>query len=287
VYAEAADGRPFFIVPWNGLYLIGTTDERYSGDPGAARIDAAEYRYLVRAAERLFPCAAPLDQHVCYTQAGIRPLPRSTQSRTGAITRRHLIHAQRNARGLFSIVGGKLTTHRALAEDVLRRLPRGPGAAPSSATRDRRLPGALDEDERGELLAAVGAALGAPQAVRLWQIYGARAEQIAALARSSPELAMVVDGGSQTLVAELVHAVHDEWATSLEDILQRRCMAGLAADRGLKTSPAAAQWLVRLGVWDKARSAEEVATYRALVRRFELPELGASDPSFPERLGVV
>jgi glycerol-3-phosphate dehydrogenase len=268
VYAEAADGRPFFVIPWNGLYLIGTTDERYADDPGAAEISTGEYRYLVEATERLFPTAAPLDRYVCYTQVGIRPLPRSSASRTAAITRRHLIHEHRSARGLYSIVGGKLTTHRALAEDVLRRLSRRAGRPFLSATRERPLPGALDEPARRELLAELSAALGADQSARLWRIYGARASAIAALARSSPELAMVLGPRSRTFVAELVYAVREEWASSLADILLRRCMVGLDADRGLQAAPAAAQWLVRLGIWDSARGEQEVESYRSVVRRF-------------------
>jgi len=140
VYAEAAgDARPFFVVPWNGLYLIGTTDERYVDDPGEARTSMAEYRYLIAAAERLFPSAAPLEHRVCYTQAGVRPLPQTSKSRTGAITRSHIIHEHRNARGLYSIIGGKLTTHRALAEDVLRRVRRRLGVGGESASRERGL----------------------------------------------------------------------------------------------------------------------------------------------------
>jgi glycerol-3-phosphate dehydrogenase len=271
VYAEAAsDGRPFFVIPWNELYLIGTTDERFDGDPGQIEVDAAEYRYLVRAGERLFPAAAPLDRYVCYTQAGVRPLPRSSASRTAAITRRHLIYEHRRARGLFSIVGGKLTTHRALAEDVLRRVGRRDRSF-ASATRERPLPGALDATARGELLDAIGAELGADRAERLWRIYGAQAAAIVSLARSSKELAAVVGPGAGPLVAELVYAVREEWASSLADILLRRCMAGLGADRGLDSAPAAATWLVRLGLWDRSRGDHEVESYRALVRRFDLP----------------
>ena len=271
VYAEAApDRRPFFVVPWNGLYLIGTTDERYAGDPGEARISAAEYRYLLAAAQRLFPGAAPLAQYVCYTQAGIRPLPPSAASRPGAITRRHIVHEHRGARGLYSVVGGKLTTHRALAEDVVDRLPRHAGAA-RAGTRDRALPGALGEAERREALADVGAALGAQQAQRLWRIYGGAMRAVAALARESPELAAGIGPHEKTLVAELVHALQEEWAQSLADILERRCMTGLDADCGLGTAPAAAQALVRLSVWDGARAEEELAAYRASVRRFAPP----------------
>lgn len=274
VYAEAAsDGRPFFVVPWNELYLIGTTDERFDGDPGKIAIDAAEYRYLIEAAEKLFPAAAPLDRYVCYTQAGARPLPRSSASRTAAITRRHLIYEHRRARGLFSIVGGKLTTHRALAEDVLRRIWPRRDRPFKSATRDRPLPGALDATARAELLGALGALLGADQAARLWRIYGAQAAAIAALAQSSKELATVVGPAARLLVAELVYAVQDEWASSLADILLRRSMAGLGADRGLDVAPAAAEWLVRLGLWSKSRADHEVESYRALVRRFDCPRM--------------
>jgi glycerol-3-phosphate dehydrogenase len=272
VYAEAAaDGRPFFVIPWNGLYLIGTTDERFDGDPGEIEVDVAEYRYLVSAAERLFPAAGPLDRYVCYTQAGVRPLPRSSASRTAAITRRHLIYEHRRARGLYSIVGGKLTTHRALAEDVLLRIWRRRDRPFASGTRDRPLPGALDVAARGELLATLGAELGADQATRLWRIYGGRAAAIASVARSSKELKRVLGPGTRPLVAELVCAVQEEWASSLADILLRRCMAGLAADRGLDSAADAAAWLVRLGLWDRSRGNHEVESYRALVRRFDPP----------------
>jgi glycerol-3-phosphate dehydrogenase len=69
------------------------------------------------------------------------------------------------------------------------------------------------------------------------------------------------------LTAELVYAVTTEWAVTLEDLLQRRCMAGLAADFGLRTAPAAAAALERLGVWDAARAARELADYRELAAR--------------------
>jgi glycerol-3-phosphate dehydrogenase len=274
VYSEAAeDGRPFFIVPWNGLYLIGTTDERYTGDPGDARISTAECDYLLGAAERLFPSAAPLRRFVRYTQAGVRPLPTSPQTEAGRITRSHLIHAHGNARGLYSVVGGKLTTHRALAEDVLRRVRRRlPAVAPESPTRERALPGAVPEPEREARIAEVGARVGAEQAERLWRIYGSRSHAVAQRAASSVDLAMAVGPNAKTLVAELVHALEDEWASSLVDILHRRCMAGLDADSGLQTAPAAAEWLVRLGVWDKVRGQQEVVAHRSYARRFALPD---------------
>lgn len=272
VYSEAqSDGRPFFVIPWNGLYLIGTTDERFDGDPGTAEISELEFHYLVNETERLFPSALGLARHVVYTQAGVRPLPRTEGGDEGAITRRHVIKRHRDAEGLYSIIGGKLTTHRALAEDTLKRLPRRARAARRSPTRERPLPGALPPKARDELLAELNVKLGTEQAGRLWRIYGARSATIMreALARRS-ELGSAAGPASNVLVAELVHAVDVEWAHTLVDVLQRRVMAGLGADFGLQTAPAAAQWLVRLGLWDKTRAEAELDAYHAFARRFRV-----------------
>jgi glycerol-3-phosphate dehydrogenase len=175
---------------------------------------------------------------------------------------------------LYSIVGGKLTTHRALAEDVLGVL-RGqlPGLERIRPTRNRPLPGSLAPKERGELLADVGAQLGMEQATRLWHVYGGAARRIAELAREDAELAVVL-GGSSVLVAELAHSWNAEWASTLDDFLQRRCMAGLDADFGLGAAESAASWMVRLGIADAARAKSELEDYRALAARRCAPRAG-------------
>jgi glycerol-3-phosphate dehydrogenase len=268
VYVEAgADARPFFILPWNDQLLIGTTDERYDGDPGAAAIDADERAYLVAETERVFPGAAGLGGRVLYTHTGVRPLPYQPRGAAGAITRRHLIRRHRAARGLISIVGGKLTTHRALAEDVLREVCRQiRRPVTTSPTRDRPLPGALPAHDRDLLLADLGALFGAAQARRLWHVYGSAAAAVASLA-DQDALAEPIDAASGVLAAELVYALEAEWAVTLADLLQRRCMAGLGGDFGLRAAPAAAAALVRLGIWDSARAAQELETYVELGAR--------------------
>jgi glycerol-3-phosphate dehydrogenase len=258
VYVEAgADHRPFFILPWNELLLIGTTDERYEGDPGAATIALRERAYLAGETERVFPGAAGLAARVLYTHSGVRPLPYKPRGAEGAITRRHIVRRHRAARGLYSIVGGKLTTHRALAEDVLRKLGAElPRTVSRTLTRERPLPGALADAERDVLLAELRGDFGEHQAQRWWRLYGKFAADVAALARRR-ELNEPLGGGSVT----------NEWAATLEDLLQRRCMAGLGADFGLSVAPAAAAALERLGLWDRARAAQELAAYRELAAR--------------------
>jgi glycerol-3-phosphate dehydrogenase len=134
------------------------------------------------------------------------------------------------------------------------------------------LPGALDAHDRDWLLTELAAEFGAPQAERLWCIYGAAARDVARYASAERELAAeLVDGGTHgeaaPLVAELVYSREKEWAETLADILQRRCMAGLRAGFGLDAAHSAAQWLRRLGIWDASRAAGELQAYRELARR--------------------
>ena len=262
VYVEAGtDHRPFFILPWNELLLIGTTDERFEGDPSAAGIDTRERAYLAGETERVFPGAAGLAGRVLYTSTGVRPLPYKPRGAEGAITRRHIVRRHRAARGVYSIVGGKLTTHRALAEDVLAKVRHElPRPVSRNVTRSRPLPGTLAVAERDALLGELRARFGERQAQRLLRVYGKSAAGVGELA-ARPELTERL-GGSDVLTAELVHALTKEWAVTLEDLLQRRCMAGLDADFGLHAAPAAAAALTRLGIWDSARAEHELAAYR-------------------------
>jgi glycerol-3-phosphate dehydrogenase len=285
VYAEAAsDGRPFFVIPWNGLYLIGTTDERYDGDPSKAAISEAEYRYLLTEARRLFPGAADLEQCICYTSAGIRPLPPTEGVSEGAITRRHLINRHREVDGLYSIVGGKLTTHGALARECLKRLRRRLGGEPKGRSADRPLPGALAPADRDALLEELGGAFGAATATRLWHTYGRASLELLRDARENDEFGQRLGPDMDLVVGELVHAIEREHARTLVDVMQRRTMFGLRSDFGKLSAPLAADWLVRLRLWDKARAAEEVAAYRRFARRHAVPVPQENSDRFPQAL---
>ncbi|HEY8427504.1 MAG TPA: glycerol-3-phosphate dehydrogenase C-terminal domain-containing protein, partial [Sandaracinaceae bacterium] len=266
VYAEAAsDGRPFFVVPWNGLYLIGTTDVRYDGDPGDVAIDDRELDYLVRETERLFPDSGGIRERVLYTMAGVRALPFAPGRAEGAITRRHIVHAHRDARGLYSIVGGKLTTYRALARDVLERLSRD-GVVPRdrllAGTGAERLPGAIAGTERDMLRAELVHVFDERTADRMLRTYGRLSARLLAEATERTELALPASPGAELRRVELVHAFETEWAETLVDLLQRRTMLGLGADFGFAEMRAAAAALVELGIWDGTRAEEEIASYR-------------------------
>jgi glycerol-3-phosphate dehydrogenase len=157
----------------------------------------------------------------------------------------------------------------------MRRIqPRLPRSAGRSATRRRRLPGWLDADDRGALEAELTGEFDAQLARRLIGIYGSFAGDLLARARESAESAMVLGPQSRVLVAELQLAFDHHWARNLTDILQRRCMTGLAADRGIADAEYAARWMVRLGYLDREAAFEQLAGYRQWLR-LHRPEISA------------
>jgi glycerol-3-phosphate dehydrogenase len=233
-YVEAeSDGRPFFIIPWNQQFLIGTTDIRYHGDPVDAVASAAEISYLLDETNRIFPQAKLNVRDIHFAYAGVRPLPLQTKGPESAITRKHIIKKHRGiSKGLVSIIGGKLTTYRNLAEQTVDLAVRGLKInAENCETQTLLLPGATGEDAARRALQALPG-LSQEGVTRLLQIYGGRALRIAKLATDDAQLAVTLDASQKILAAEVVHAIRHEWAVTLIDIVHRRLMTGLAPDQG-------------------------------------------------------
>ena len=123
IYLEArSDGRPIFIIPWNKLYLIGTTDVPFEGDPDEVRCEDWEIDYLLSETNLALPGAKLTRDSILQTYSGVRPLPYQSS------TRRHFIREHPQLSNLLSIVGGKLTTYRSLSEEcvdlIFRKLGR-------------------------------------------------------------------------------------------------------------------------------------------------------------------
>ena len=264
-YVEAtADGRPFFIIPWNGQYLIGTTDIRYHGDPADAEASDEEIGYLLDETNRVFPGAHLTVQDIHFAYAGIRPLPLRAKGPESAITRKHIIKKHgRIAKGLISIIGGKLTTYRSLAEqtvDLVVRLSKID--AGGCTTRSLPLPGANAIDEARAQLHELNM-LSEPGIERILGIYGGRAGEIASLAGSEIGLVATLDQDRTVLAAEVVFAVRREFAVNLTDIVHRRLMVGLSADQGAGISEEIAAIAAAELVWDGAEKARQLAELRA------------------------
>ena len=274
IYAEAdSDGRPFFIIPWNGQFLIGTTDTRYKGDPGDARPNGEELDYLLAETNRLFPEANLGRDDVHFAYSGIRPLPKRESGPESAITRKHVIKKHRVlARGLVSVIGGKLTTYRNLAEHTVNYVNKKTGMKGSRCvTRQSPLPGAIGIDEARLALEDL-TKLSEAACDRLLRIYGGRAKQIATLADSTEELLEPLDEQGDVIAAEVVHTILHEHAITLTDIFYRRMMLGLSPDQGASLiNPIAKAAAGPLG-WSHREREAQVKALRDYMQRFRVSD---------------
>ncbi|HWX41853.1 MAG TPA: glycerol-3-phosphate dehydrogenase [Blastocatellia bacterium] len=271
IYAEAiADGRPFFIIPWNGQYLIGTTDSRYSGDLDRVEATEDEIAYLISETNRLIPAAGLDRESVLFTYSGVRPLPYSPSEAESAITRRHIIHDHSRDRdgsinGLLSIIGGKLTTYRSLAEQVVDLIFKQLGkSAPGCKTAEVALPGASIGDFADFARDfKTRHRLPDPITDHLLRVYGARAELVMEIAKEATDLMKALTSETAVIGAEVLFAFQSEMAVTLGDVLLRRTMAGLGSTAGVGEDEAAAAVARKYLGWDESRAREEMAAYRA------------------------
>jgi glycerol-3-phosphate dehydrogenase len=232
IYAEAAaDGRPFFIMPWNDQTLIGTTDLAFQGDPGGVMPTDDEVAYLLGETNRVLPEVRLQPGAVRMEYAGVRPLMRGEGRKQAAVTRRHHIcHDKQLAQGLFSVVGGKLTTFRSLAEQVVDRLCKfARRDLLACETASRRLPGGAGDLSLIESELARNRAIDSETIARLMRIYGTRADDVARLVRTKPELGKRLGDRTHAIAAEIVFGYQAEMAATLADCLFRRSMVGLEA----------------------------------------------------------
>jgi glycerol-3-phosphate dehydrogenase len=272
LYVEAqADGRPFFIIPWNNAYLIGTTDLAYNGDLDTIEAEMAEIDYLLTETNRVIPQAALGRDVIRYTYSGIRPLPCRTGHDPASITRRHFIRDHAPAlNGFISIVGGKLTTYRNLAEQTVDLLLRKLGReSVKCSTAQEPLPGAMAEDFAA-FAEQFKASSDLPEATldRLLRVYGTRAKDVLELAMSDPELLEPFDSQTGAIGAEVLFSFFGEMAQTLSDCLMRRTMVGLNATAGLDAVEAAARIAHKYLGWSDERMAHEVKQFRQYVQRF-------------------
>ena len=261
------DGRVMFVLPAGAHAIVGTTDTETSAAPDEVRADAADVDYLLRSANAFFPDAHLARADVVAAWAGVRPLVASQYGAgTTAASREHAL--ARGPSGLLSITGGKLTTYRVMAAEVVdaavRELGRSPGAAP---TADAALPGGerpLEGEQRDAAAVAGDAAIGAHLAVA----HGARWRRVWRLVEEDPSLGRPLVDGLPWLAAEIVHAVDHEMAQTLADLLIRRThIAFETRDSGRAAARVAADLVAgRLG-WDGGDVERELAAYDAAAAR--------------------
>ncbi|MGB9673776.1 MAG: glycerol-3-phosphate dehydrogenase [Anaerolineales bacterium] len=272
IYFEArSDGRPMFIIPWTGRMLIGTTDFHYNGDLDRVVMDDDEMKYLISETNQVIPTANLTPEKVLYSYSGVRPLPYTGDKKAGAVTRRHIIydHAP-DIEGLVSIIGGKLTTFRNLAQqcvDMALKKLKKPYIACS--TMKTPLPGAGEGNFvafRKKFLETSG--LDAAVAEHLLSIYGVKAQEIQKLVKTDQRLAQQLSATDPMIAAEVIYAMQQEGAETIQDVLLRRSLSAYNNQVGLDLVEQAAKVGAEFAGWQQARIEEEVNAYKNYIQRF-------------------
>jgi len=283
VYTEAADGRPVFVIPWNGQVLVGTSEAPDAGSPDHPQPSAQEIDYLFQSFTQLFPGSGLTPADIRYHFAGIRPLPFAPGRSVSSITRRHILydHTYDNAAGLMSIVGGKLTTAAGLAREVGRKL----GIDIPEPVNVFSQP-AMEEEVESTVrlwarLVAAKAKIptGCAEAIAEW--HGRHALAIAHAASLDERLREPLCQHSCHLVAEAVEAVAHESAVTLGDILLRRVPVALGACWNEECSREAAEKIGRALGWDKARLYMELLRFEEERMSFLHPRQGQTADAKP------
>ena len=257
VIPETDDGRIAFIVPWAGRFVLGTTDVAYTGDLSAPVATAKESDYLLDHANRYLRRPLQLAD-ITAAYAGIRPLVAAAEGSTAALSRDHQVVVSPG--GLISIVGGKLTTYRKMAEDTVDAVAAREGARRMCRTAGIPLAGA---GRRAEARAALMASpLAQDQQAHLLEHYGSIALDVLALIREEPALGRRLADGLPVTAAEVVYACRAEMAVSLTDCLYLRTRLAVldAAGADAAAPVVAALTTSELG-WDAAEQQRQQRGY--------------------------
>jgi glycerol-3-phosphate dehydrogenase len=241
------DHRVVFALPYeHALTLIGTTDVDYDGDPATPAITRQEIDYLCATANRYFT-RSTTHADVVWSYSGVRPLLDDESSDAAAVTRDYALDMESEAPPLMSVFGGKITTHRRLAQEAVDRLAarlRRPGAHWTAGT---FLPGGdLPQGSFAVFLRTLERRypwLPATLRRRYARAYGTRIERLIGEARAADDLgAEVVPGLHER---ELEYLCRCEWARTGQDVLWRRSKLGLVT--GAESAARVDAWLARGG----------------------------------------
>jgi glycerol-3-phosphate dehydrogenase len=260
-----------FVIPWGEHWLIGDTDTEWPFDPSHPAASRADIDYLLAKVNTMLRSPLSHDD-IEGVFAGLRPLVAlGAGADTTKLSREHAVRSP--APGLSVIAGGKFTTYRVMARDLIdvavRDLSAGSEQAiPASRTHKVPLAGAEGYEDSWAARKQIAASAGLPlaQVERLLGRYGSDLAELLELMASRPALSEPVPGGGPYLSAEVVYACSHEGGVHLDDVLSRRTRIRIEVrDRGAAAAPHAAELLADELGWDAARTAAELSRYRQLI----------------------
>jgi glycerol-3-phosphate dehydrogenase len=255
-----------FVVPWGGHWIIGTTDTDWRLDRAHPAATAKDIDYLLGLVNAVLDRPLSLSD-IEGVYAGLRPLLAGEDESTSALSRKHAVVEP--MLGLLLVAGGKLTTYRVMAADVVDHATRRLGR-PVTASRTDELP-LLGADGYARLRrdpAALAARHRVPVDVaeHLLDRYGSLATDVLRLAHGDPSLVRPLAGAPSYLAVEVAYAARAEAALHLEDALARRTRVSFeTTHRGVESASDAAALMGRILGWDNARRTREVDAYLARV----------------------
>ncbi|WP_328349018.1 glycerol-3-phosphate dehydrogenase/oxidase [Micromonospora sp. NBC_00421] len=254
-----------FVIPWGGHWIIGTTDTDWRLDRSHPAASARDIRYLLDQVNTVLD--RPLSgADIEGVYAGLRPLLAGEADSTSKLSREHAVFEP--MLGLLLVAGGKYTTYRVMAADVVDRAAHRLGGVRPSRTADLPLLGADGYAsmwrDRADLARRHGMPVGVVE--HLLERYGTLTLELLALIAADPLLASPLAGAPEYLAAEVTYATRAEGALHLEDVLTRRTRISFeTTHRGLDSAGHTAELMGAVLGWDGAIREREVAHYRARV----------------------
>lgn len=266
--SKQGDGRSMFAIPWGRQTILGTTDTPYDGALDGLSLTQDDLDYVLAAGNAVFKKGLTEDD-VLGAWAGVRPLIRQPGSGSMSdISRRHTL--VEGTGGLLTITGGKLTTYRRMAKDVVDRIV---------AKDDRRARCRTDEIPLSgtrpfaDLVAettvvATGLGLSEEVAASLVRQCGETAGHVLSLVEADPTLGELLSPNAPHIAAEVVHAARSEGASTVDDVFSRRMRLSLRAkDAALPSALLAARLLARETRKDESWAVAQVSVYAEAVRQ--------------------
>lgn len=271
VSVTTIDNRLVFVEPWQNVSVLGTTDTDFYGDLDCVHATADEVRYLVQAVARVMPSIRTA--RIIGTFAGVRPTLHAWGPIPDALSRENEIvdHAGHGAPGLFSMLGGKLASYRAFAEQMTDRIAPVLGCSATCTTHQRPLPGGEETIEPAAFARAHG--IDPVAARRLIYRHGSRAARIAELWNADASRSAIVCTCEAISEAEIRFVVRHEFARTVDDVARRTRM-GMGPCGGMRCALRCGAIVADELDLDPREGLRQAASFLARMARARLPGLG-------------
>jgi glycerol-3-phosphate dehydrogenase len=258
-----SDGRVFFMIPWYGMTLVGTTDTDYKGDIEHVAVEKNDVAYLLAEANHYLKTAWT-GADIVGSYAGVRVMKRSDKASPSAVSRDWELKTADN--GVHYSIGGKLTSAREDAASIVNTVCAQLGIDAPCATKNRRFPWApeTDFDQWSVAISAQANRLGVDRESAKWLIrrHGRRVEEVLLSITSDPRLAERIVPALPFIYADLVFCARTEMVIHLDDLLRRRMPLLILAKLNESTLRRIAETVAAKMSWDEAAVSREVASCR-------------------------